>query len=82
MPGLQAFTPADLARLKTVQANPGRTAPVVRETRKGLRLVRVVRRMTDSGAVVAVRDHTDRDGGEHRDVHVHAPLVRGFGGAL
>jgi hypothetical protein len=32
--------------------------------------------MTDSGAVVAVRDRTDRHG-EHRDVHVHAPLVVG-----
>lgn len=77
MPGLQGYSPADLARLKTVQVNPGRTAPRVREERRGLRVVRVVRRRTDSGAVVAVRDRTDRHGGEHRDVHVHAPLVVG-----
>lgn len=78
MPGsVQGFTPADLAQLKTVQTNPGRARPVAREERRGLRVVRVVRQRTDSGAIVAVRDRTDRHGGEHRDVHVHAPLVVG-----
>ncbi|MFB4285709.1 hypothetical protein ACBJ59_61355 [Nonomuraea sp. MTCD27] len=77
MPGIQAYTPADLARLRTVQTSPGRAVPHVREERRGLRVVRVVRRLTDSGAVVAVRDRTDRRGEEHRDVHVHAPLVIG-----
>ncbi|TYB50232.1 hypothetical protein FXF51_56750 [Nonomuraea sp. PA05] len=73
MPGnVQGFTPADLARLRSVHTNPGHTTPHVREQRHGLRVVRVVRRMTDSGAVV-----TTREFGNRRDVHVHAPLIVG-----
>lgn len=72
MPGLQGYSPADLARLRTVQANPGTSAPVVREHRQGLRLVRVVRRRTESGAIVTTRE---RPAG--MDVHVRAPLVVG-----
>ncbi|MFD8556619.1 hypothetical protein ACFV1N_04910 [Streptosporangium canum] len=78
MPGsLQGFTPADLARLRSVQANAGRTVPRVRERRVGLRMVRIISRATDSGAIVTTREHYRR--GDHRDVHVQAPHIRGFG---
>lgn len=78
MPGLQAYTPADLAKLRTIQANAGRTVPRVTERRVGLRMVRVIRKMTDSGAIVTTREHYARRG-DHKDVHVQAPLITGFG---
>ncbi|MFJ2029423.1 hypothetical protein [Streptosporangium sp. NPDC087985] len=77
MPGnLQGFTPADLARLRSVQTSQGRTAPRVVERRVGLRMVRLIREVTDSGATITTREYHARRS-DHVDVHVHAPLIRG-----
>ncbi|OUC99315.1 hypothetical protein [Streptosporangium minutum] len=75
---LQGYTPADLARLRSVQTNQGHTTPMVRDRRVGLQVVRVVRRATDSGAIVTTREHYHHRG-DHKDVHIQAPHIRGFG---
>ncbi|MEV7011540.1 hypothetical protein [Streptosporangium sp. NPDC051022] len=74
---LQGYTPADLAKLRSIQTSPGRTVPRVREHRVGLRVVRLIRRGTDAGAIVTTREYFARRG-DHRDVHVQAPHIRGF----
>lgn len=72
---IQPYTPADMRRLKSLQFHPGRSRPVRREWYEGLRVQRLVRRQTDSGAVVLVRNQWRR-GGDHQDVTVRPAPVR------
>lgn len=73
---IQPYTPADMRRLRSLQFHPGRSRPVRRETFEGLRVKRVVRRFTDTGATVWVRNQW-RTGGDHQDVTVRPAPVRG-----
>lgn len=72
---IQGYSPADLARLRSVQINGGRTAPRRREVRDGLRVVRLIRRPTDSGATVVTKEYYARRG-DHKDVTVHVAPIR------
>jgi hypothetical protein len=77
--GLQGYSATDLARLRSVQANAGRTRAVRREPIVDGRRIRIVRRLTDSGAVVLTREyHQVHD--QHKDVTVRVPVIRGVGG--
>lgn len=78
MPGIRGYSPADMARLRSVQANQGRTKPMVVERRVGLRMVRMVRKVTDSGATVLTREYFARRG-DHKDVTICPLPVTGFG---
>ena len=70
-------------RGKGIQIRGDRSVPRRRETRDGNgRLMREVAELTDSGAVSVVRNRTDARGGEHQDVHVHVPTLRGTAGVL
>ncbi|MGW4469663.1 hypothetical protein ACWENQ_08320 [Nonomuraea sp. NPDC004354] len=77
--GLQGYTAADLARLRSVQANAGRTAVRRREPIVNGRRIRIIRRLTDSGAVVLTREY-HRVHDQHKDVTVRVPLIKGVGG--
>lgn len=71
---LQPYSPADMRRLKSLQIHAGRSRPVRREFREGLRVVRLVRRPTDSGAVVLTRNYWRK--GDHQDVTVRPAPIR------
>ncbi|MGC5009743.1 hypothetical protein ACLQ2R_03155 [Streptosporangium sp. DT93] len=73
--GLKGYGPADLARLASVQTNAGRTVPKVIERRVGLRMVRLIRKTTDSGAIVLTKEYWRR--GDHKDVTVAPPHLIG-----
>lgn len=65
---------------KGVQTNTGRARPVRRESRdEAGRRVREVTELTDSGAVATTRNRSS-ERGEHQDVHVHVPTLRGLAG--
>ncbi|NJP27110.1 hypothetical protein FLW53_23495 [Microbispora sp. SCL1-1] len=40
---------------------------------------RIVTERTESGAIAVTTQRTDERGGEHQDVHIHAPAVVGVG---
>ncbi|MGW4641801.1 hypothetical protein ACWEN6_25005 [Sphaerisporangium sp. NPDC004334] len=73
--GIQPYTMADLKRLRSLQFDPGRSRPQRKEFRRGLRMVRLVRWRTDSGALVLTREHWHK--GDHKDVTVRPAVVRG-----
>lgn len=77
--GLQGYGPEDLARLRSVQANAGRARPVVREPVVNGRRVRLIRRVSDTGAVIRTREY-HRLHDQHRDVMIQAPAIRVLGG--
>jgi len=67
-------------RRKSIQVNAGRTRPRRRETRdENGRIRREVTERTASGALATTINRTDPRGGEHQDVHIHAPVVTGVG---
>ncbi|MFI6813777.1 hypothetical protein ACIBG7_15255 [Nonomuraea sp. NPDC050328] len=74
--GLQGYTPADLARLKSIQTNAGATKPDVREPIVNGRRVRIVRRRTDAPGVLVLTREYHRVHGDHKDVEVRVPLIR------
>lgn len=75
---VQGYTPADLARLRTIQINAGRTRPRVREYRQGLRTIRWIGRPTESGAIAITREYWDqRRRHDRQDATVYVPPLRG-----
>ncbi|GIH70350.1 hypothetical protein [Sphaerimonospora thailandensis] len=76
------ITYGEYLRRKGIQVKGDRSVPRRRETRdQDGRLVREVAEMTDSGAVSIVRNRTSARG-EHQDVHMHMPTLRGGAGVL
>lgn len=74
--GLQGYGPEDLARLRSVQANAGRTRPIVRESVVNGRRVRLARQLTDAPGVMVLTREYHRVHGDHKDVEIRVPLVR------
>lgn len=80
--GLQGYTPADVARLKSVQANAGRTKPKVKTPMVNGRRIRLVRKLTDAPGVVVLTREYHRVHGDHKDVTIRVPLIRARTGGM
>ncbi|MEV4320996.1 hypothetical protein AB0J37_02055 [Microbispora rosea] len=67
-------------RRKGIQVKGDRSTPRTREPldEHGRRR-RIVTERTESGAIATTTQRTDEHGGEHQDVHIHAPAVVGVG---
>lgn len=80
--GLQGYGPADLARLKSVQANQGRTKPKVKTPMVNGRRIRLIRKLTDAPGVVVLTREYHRVHGDHKDVTIRVPLIRARAGGM